>query len=44
MSAINLVEIYKIVNSFFDYFEGNFLVAKISGFEKTRNFPTEINF
>ena len=44
MSAINLVEVYKIVNSFFNYFEGNFLIVKISSFEKTRIFPTEINF
>ena len=33
MSAINLVEVYKIVNSFFNYFEGNFLIAKNSSFE-----------
>ena len=36
MTEISLIEVYRIVDSFFKYFEGNFLVAQISSFEKLR--------
>ena len=36
MTEISLIEVYRIVDSFFKYFEGNFLVAQISSFGKLR--------
>ena len=34
MTEISLIEVYKIVDSFFKYFEGNFLVPQNSSFNQ----------